>query len=168
LLLPPPLHRILHKAGSPIFEFTEQQAIINLASSLAALGKIFQVPRPGPTFPEITMTKLENIEPDPSISNGTCFYAPYKEASSNFIPCGNWVFGHVQCCEIGDKCLSHNACYSDYYGTTYLAGCSRFDFDDPSCPDKKSYKGMTMTTTTAVVAEYITNDMTTQTTHGPA
>jgi hypothetical protein len=27
---------------------------------------------------------------------------------------------------------------------------------------------MTMTTTTAVVAEYITNDMTTQTTHGPA
>jgi hypothetical protein len=93
------------------------------------------------------MTKLENIEPDPSISNGSCFYAPHAEASSNFIPCGNWVFGHVQCCQVDDKCLAHNACYNNRYGTTYLAGCSRFDYGDPSCPDKNSYSCMAMMTT---------------------
>jgi len=81
-------------------------------------------------------------EPDRSISNGTCFYAASNEASSNFIPCGNWVFGHIQCCQAGDFCLDDNACYNSKHGTTYLAGCTDSDYADPSCPNKESYQGM--------------------------
>ncbi len=83
-------------------------------------------------------------DPDRSISNGTCFYAPRQEASSNFIPCGNWIFGHVHCCQAGDICLDDKACYNGEHGTTYLAGCSRFDYQHPNCPDKKPFEGMTM------------------------
>ncbi len=80
-------------------------------------------------------------DPDRSISNGTCFYAPRQEASSNFIPCGNWIFGHVHCCQAGDFCLDDKACYNSKHGTTYLAGCSRFDYQHPNCPDKKPFEG---------------------------
>lgn len=87
-------------------------------------------------------------DPDQSISNGTCFHAPKKRAAPNFIPCGNWVFGHIPCCQAGDVCLADNACYNAQHGTTYLAGCTEADYDDPSCPDKKSYEGMTVTAAT--------------------
>ncbi|KAL2129179.1 hypothetical protein VTI74DRAFT_8107 [Chaetomium olivicolor] len=77
-----------------------------------------------------------------SISNGTCFSAPGEGAGRNFIPCGNWEYGNYPCCQAGDFCLDDNACYNGKHGTTYLAGCSDSDYEDPSCPDKKSYKGM--------------------------
>ncbi len=88
------------------------------------------------TLPTRTMA-----DPDRSISNGSCFYAPNKEASPNFIPCGNWIFGHVHCCQAGDMCLDDRACFNSRHGTTYLAGCSRFDYQHPSCPDKKPFEG---------------------------
>ncbi|KAK4130094.1 hypothetical protein BT67DRAFT_392192 [Trichocladium antarcticum] len=75
------------------------------------------------------------------ISNGTCFYAPGKEADDSFLPCGNSAFGHAHCCVAGEMCLDQNACYSDRFGTTYLAGCSDMDYEDPRCPDKKAYQG---------------------------
>jgi hypothetical protein len=86
----------------------------------------------------------EMADPDPSISNGTCVYARGKRATRNFIPCGNAVFGDIHCCQAGDNCLEDNACYNSKHGTTYLAGCTDFDYDDPSCPNKKSYDGMTL------------------------
>ncbi|KAK4241980.1 hypothetical protein C8A03DRAFT_40685 [Achaetomium macrosporum] len=79
-------------------------------------------------------------DPDPSVSNGTCFYAAEQVASDNFIPCGNWAFGHYHCCQTGDWCLEDNACYNGEHGTTYLAGCTDIDYKDQSCPDKDAYK----------------------------
>ena len=103
---------------------------------------------------------------DRSVSNGTCFYAPRKEASSNFIACGNWVFGHVHCCQAGDYCLDENACYNNKYGTTYLAGCTRFDFKNPSCPDKKAFTGMVLLC--SFISPFGASLTTSQTIHGPA
>lgn len=79
--------------------------------------------------------------PDIFISNGSCFYAAGREADQSFLPCGNWAFGHVHCCSAGEMCLGNNACYSDRFGTTYLAGCSDFHYKHENCPDKKSYRG---------------------------
>ena len=90
----------------------------------------------------MSIYSMAEPEPDRSVSNGTCFYAPRLEASSNFIPCGNWVFGDIHCCQKGYFCLEDKACYNSKHGTTYLAGCTRWDYEDPSCPDKASYSGM--------------------------
>jgi hypothetical protein len=81
-------------------------------------------------------------DPDPFISNGTCYWAANQVASDNFIPCGNWMLGHYHCCQVGDYCLAHNACFNGEHGTTYLAGCSDIEYDIFNCPDKDSYKGM--------------------------
>ncbi|KAL1837730.1 hypothetical protein VTJ49DRAFT_3446 [Mycothermus thermophilus] len=77
---------------------------------------------------------------DPSISNGTCYRASDDLSADIFIPCGNSAFGHISCCQAGDKCLEHGACYNNHYRTTYLAGCTDPLYKDASCPDKKSYK----------------------------
>ncbi|KAK3292165.1 uncharacterized protein B0H64DRAFT_222871 [Chaetomium fimeti] len=79
------------------------------------------------------------VDPDPSVSNGTCFYALGFFSHYKFIPCGNAALGHIHCCQAGDHCLEENACYNDRYGTTYLTGCTDPDYKDASCPDKKSY-----------------------------
>ncbi|KAK4158069.1 hypothetical protein C8A00DRAFT_28967 [Chaetomidium leptoderma] len=79
-------------------------------------------------------------DPERSISNGTCVSAFRKKASRNFIPCGNSAFGDIHCCQAGDYCLDDNACFNGKHGTTYLAGCTNFHYEDPSCPDKKSYE----------------------------
>lgn len=50
---------------------------------------------------------------DVLISNGTCYYAADKEATSNIIPCGNSAAGIYQCCEEGDYCLDFNICYNE-------------------------------------------------------
>ncbi|KAK4041407.1 hypothetical protein C8A01DRAFT_45466 [Parachaetomium inaequale] len=78
-------------------------------------------------------------DPDQSISNGTCFWAPGIESDPRFIPCGNAAFGNIHCCQAGDYCLADGACYNDRWGTTYLAGCTDLFYQDASCPDKQSY-----------------------------
>ncbi|KAL1875786.1 hypothetical protein Daus18300_002977 [Diaporthe australafricana] len=70
------------------------------------------------------------------ISNGTCYYAPGKKATSNVIPCGNAASGTQQCCQEGDYCLEYNVCFNANYTTTYLAGCTDEDFTSPNCPGK--------------------------------
>jgi hypothetical protein len=79
--------------------------------------------------------------PDLYISNGTCYYGAGKLADDSFLPCGNSAFGHVHCCTTGEMCLDQNACYSDRFGTTYLAGCSDINYENARCPDKKAYRG---------------------------
>jgi hypothetical protein len=90
---------------------------------------------------------VKMADPDPSVSNGTCFYAPQRMVfiGGLYLPCGNEAFGNIHCCQAGDHCLEEGACYNEKYGTTYLAGCTDFDYKDASCPDKKSYYGMTIT-----------------------
>ncbi|KAJ0119501.1 hypothetical protein J7T55_013703 [Diaporthe amygdali] len=70
------------------------------------------------------------------ISNGTCYYAAGRKASSNIIPCGNAANGAQQCCQEGDFCLEYNVCFNANYTTTYLAGCTDEDFTSPNCPGK--------------------------------
>ncbi|KAL2260823.1 hypothetical protein VTK26DRAFT_5067 [Humicola hyalothermophila] len=77
-------------------------------------------------------------DPDINISNGTCYYETGQQSADRFIPCGNSAFGHIHCCQEGDMCLENHACYNDAHGTTYLAGCTDFFYQDSSCPDKKS------------------------------
>ncbi|KAK4100934.1 hypothetical protein N658DRAFT_472521 [Parathielavia hyrcaniae] len=77
--------------------------------------------------------------PNPFISDGTCYSSRGERAKHNFLPCGNAAYGHLHCCQAGDICLEDNACYNFRHGTTYLAGCTDFDYEDPSCPDKKAY-----------------------------
>lgn len=92
---------------------------------------------------EITVNMAD---PDPSVSNGTCYFMARNFVLGVFIPCGNVAFGNIHCCQIGDHCLEEGACYNKEYGTTYLAGCTDQSYEDASCPDKKAYRGMTMTT----------------------
>ncbi|KAK4112037.1 hypothetical protein N656DRAFT_709924 [Canariomyces notabilis] len=84
---------------------------------------------------------MGDTKTDLLISNGTCYYAKGKLADNYFIPCGNAAFGHIHCCSAGNKCLVDNACYSDEYGTTYLAACTNESYSDDRCPDKKAYRG---------------------------
>jgi hypothetical protein len=78
---------------------------------------------------------------DALISNGTCYHAKGQQMDKKMIPCGNSAFGHIQCCQAGDYCLSHLACFNTPFGVTYLAGCTDEGFGDSSCPDKKQWKG---------------------------
>ncbi|KAK8007960.1 hypothetical protein PG991_010511 [Apiospora marii] len=80
-------------------------------------------------------------DPNPRVSNGTCYTASGKELDSSFIPCGNQAFGHQTCCGKGDNCLADGACFGVHgtgYGSmlTYWAGCSDPDYQDASCPKK--------------------------------
>ncbi|EAQ88319.1 predicted protein [Chaetomium globosum CBS 148.51] len=79
-------------------------------------------------------------DPDPSVSNGTCYFMARNFVLGVFIPCGNVAFGNIHCCQIGDHCLEEGACYNEEYGTTYLAGCTDQSYEDASCPDKKAYR----------------------------
>jgi hypothetical protein len=109
-------------------------------------------------------------DPNQSVSNGTCFWAPNIESDPRFIPCGNAAFGDVHCCQAGDYCLADGACYNDRWGTTYLAGCTDVFYEDPSCPDKQSYNGMTMMTMAGRggIAGLTTNNGDLQISHGLA
>jgi hypothetical protein len=80
---------------------------------------------------------------DPDASNGACYWRSGNRSEDVFIPCGNSAFGHVNCCQVGDKCLEHGACFNSKYGTTYLAGCTDPLYLDEACPDKRSYRGTT-------------------------
>ena len=80
---------------------------------------------------------------DISISYGTCVFKAGWATENLYLPCGNAAFGHIHCCQAGDMCLENNACYNQAHGTTYLAGCTDYDYKDPSCPDKKSFSGIT-------------------------
>lgn len=52
------------------------------------------------------------VQPDPYISNGTCYYDVDKKAADNFIPCGNVATsGILACCSYGSFCLENNACW---------------------------------------------------------
>jgi hypothetical protein len=107
-------------------------------------------------------------DPDPSVSNGTCFRAANgKKSYGVIIPCGNVALGHIHCCQAGDHCLEENACYNGEFGTTYLAGCTDSTYEDASCPDKKSYMGMTMTTMPSYGVAWLTRNHN-QITHGLA
>ncbi|KAK7955344.1 hypothetical protein PG988_016038 [Apiospora saccharicola] len=80
-------------------------------------------------------------DPNPRVSNGTCYTASGKELDSSFIPCGNDAFGHQTCCGKGDNCLADGACFGVHgtgYGgmLTYWAGCSDPKYEDASCPKK--------------------------------
>lgn len=80
-------------------------------------------------------------DPNPRVSNGTCYTASGQELDSSFIPCGNEAFGHQTCCGKGDNCLADGACFGVHgtgYGgmLTYWAGCSDPDYKDASCPKK--------------------------------
>ena len=52
------------------------------------------------------------------ISSGTCYYGPYEQADSVFIPCGNTAFGTFHCCEAQSNCLDNNACFDYAAGKT--------------------------------------------------
>ncbi|ESA42786.1 hypothetical protein GE21DRAFT_5425 [Neurospora crassa] len=76
---------------------------------------------------------------DPNISNGTC----YRKTSSktialpnHYVACGNAALGHVGCCQLGDMCLEEGACFDADFFTTYVAGCTDKDYEDPICPQK--------------------------------
>ncbi|KAK8137418.1 hypothetical protein PG984_002911 [Apiospora sp. TS-2023a] len=80
-------------------------------------------------------------DPNPRVSNGTCYTASGKELDASFIPCGNSAFGYQTCCGKGDNCLADGACFGVHgtgYGgmLTYWAGCSDPDYKDASCPKK--------------------------------
>ncbi|KAK8067378.1 hypothetical protein PG997_014125 [Apiospora hydei] len=84
-------------------------------------------------------------DPNPRVSNGTCYTAANKRLDSSFIPCGNDAFGHQTCCGKGDNCLADGACFGVHgdgdpgeYGhmLTYWAGCSDPEYEDASCPKK--------------------------------
>lgn len=108
-------------------------------------------------------------DPDPSVSNGTCFFMPavYFLSDRSYIPCGNAAFGNIHCCQAGDHCLEEGACYNEEYGTTYLAGCTDFNYKDVSCPDKKAYWCMAMMTIFSYGIAWLTKDHH-QITHGLA
>ncbi|OCT51608.1 hypothetical protein CLCR_08629 [Cladophialophora carrionii] len=81
-------------------------------------------------------------DPNPYISNGTCYTARGERLDGSFIPCGNDAFGHQTCCGAGDNCLADNACFGvhgDGYGSylTYWAGCTDPDYEAATCPDKE-------------------------------
>jgi hypothetical protein len=78
---------------------------------------------------------------NPFISNGTCYLAPNIASNALFQPCGNDALGHKSCCQLGDQCLSNNACYNSLFGVTYLAGCSDRTYSDDSCPTKAGLTG---------------------------
>lgn len=91
---------------------------------------------------------------NPFISNGTCYFEAGEQSAAVFFPCGNDALGHKPCCQSGDMCLANKACYNGEFGVTYLAGCSDPDYNDSSCPDKQSFKGMkTSTRSTGKKAE---------------
>ncbi|KAK1835036.1 hypothetical protein QBC39DRAFT_183017 [Podospora conica] len=76
-------------------------------------------------------------QPNPYISNGTCYTGKDAQADSDFIPCGNAAFGHLSCCSKGDMCLADRACYNGQFGTTYLIGCTDPEYSDGKCPQKQ-------------------------------
>ncbi|KAK8041618.1 hypothetical protein PG994_014625 [Apiospora phragmitis] len=80
-------------------------------------------------------------DPNPNVSNGTCYTASGQKLDQSFIPCGNDAFGRQTCCGKGDNCLADGACFGVHgqgYGSmlTYWAGCSDPDYEDASCPKK--------------------------------
>lgn len=104
----------------------------------------------------ILLNRTAAQDPNPYISDGTCFYSAGNEADSRYIPCGNAALGNFSCCESQDMCLSNQACYNGRCqcclvvdsievltchpgGVTYLAGCSDQSYSDDSCPDKGGY-----------------------------
>lgn len=83
---------------------------------------------------------MGDSDDDINISNGTCYWGPGEESHSDFIPCGNAAFGHVQCCgKVGFCFAEGHACFSYGGGLTYTAGCTDSTFEDSSCPDEKIY-----------------------------
>ncbi|EXJ58621.1 hypothetical protein A1O7_06048 [Cladophialophora yegresii CBS 114405] len=81
-------------------------------------------------------------DPNPYVSNGTCYTARGERLDGSFVPCGNDAFGHQTCCGAGDNCLADNACFGvhgDGYGSylTYLAGCTDPDYEASTCPQKE-------------------------------
>ncbi|KAK1831523.1 hypothetical protein QBC39DRAFT_371912 [Podospora conica] len=76
---------------------------------------------------------------NPSISNGTCYYAENTETKSDFVPCGNSAIQAWPCCKLGSFCLSlgdANACWEAKAGNTYIAGCTDPSFGSPNCGRK--------------------------------
>ncbi|CAN8104655.1 unnamed protein product [Discula destructiva] len=73
---------------------------------------------------------------DPDIANGTCYYAPFKAAGDELVPCGNGGIDTVACCFGGDYCDAQYSCYDDDTGNTYLAGCTDSQYTDTACPWK--------------------------------
>jgi hypothetical protein len=70
---------------------------------------------------QICTAQANNIERQSEnnlISSGTCYYGPYKQAATQFIPCGNTAFGNFHCCEVLSNCLDNNACYLETAGKT--------------------------------------------------
>ena len=76
-------------------------------------------------------------DPNPFISNGTCYYDKDEESRDSMLPCGNAALGHKPCCQAGDMCLDSNLCYNEGLDVTYRAGCSDSSFEDDSCRSLK-------------------------------
>lgn len=49
---------------------------------------------------------------DPFMSKGQCFYEDNMPAADSYIPCGNSEIGGFSCCQNGDICLEHGACFN--------------------------------------------------------
>lgn len=71
-------------------------------------------------------------DPNPFISNGTCYYEVGEESPSNMLPCGNAALGHKACCQAGDMCLDYGVCFNEKLEISYMAGCSdpKYEIDD--------------------------------------
>ncbi|KAI0407602.1 hypothetical protein F4802DRAFT_518837 [Xylaria palmicola] len=83
---------------------------------------------------------MDSVDPDTSISNGSCWSNVNVALEDDYIPCGNVASGNsYACCHYGDNCLSSNACYHARFGITYLAGCTSQDFSGPACQNKGDF-----------------------------
>ena len=89
---------------------------------------------------QTSSNKMSKV-PEINVSNGTCYMADGRESGGAMIPCGNDYFGHVACCQAGDKCLESNACFNDAFDVTYIAGCTDASFEDLNCPWKYEKTG---------------------------
>ena len=77
-------------------------------------------------------------EPNPYITNGTCYHGQDEESPSDILPCGNAALTTRGCCQAGDMCVGNNFCYSKELDITYQAGCSDPDYAHDKCDDMGS------------------------------
>ena len=65
----------------------------------------------------------------------TCYYESGARAASYIVPCPSTA-SPTSCCQLGDICLSDNACLSTGFNITYLYGCTDPTYQDATCPYK--------------------------------
>jgi hypothetical protein len=95
-----------------------------------SLAKTTRMPNHWRTVASLCLALLDLVYADAG-----CYYAANARAASIIIPCSS-APGFSTCCQMGDLCLSNNACWNPQYNITYLYGCTDPSFTDNTCPYK--------------------------------